>query len=606
MLRRSVRVLAAAILATLVATAPAWATGTELSFRGRMDARIRREGPVLETIRLAGNASFDGKELLSYMVLQESGFLRTVHFNRRVMERDLENLRRFYMTQGFLSAEIAVEDERLSQDSRRIEVFIGVYEGPRWFVSDVEFEGNVVLTDEGLGELTTLRPGSPLLSNELEADRRAILDAYARRSYLDARVAQTVVRDDAARTASIHYRMLERERATIASIEIAGDDKTREFVVERELEFAPGDPFDPEKIGETQARIYRTGLFHSVWIEPAQEDSLKAEKRLEVTVRERPSGHVDLRAGYAALDGFEVTGGFVNRNVQGQAISLGLEGKLSEFDRGGKLSVGDPWFTGRPVAADASASYSWSDQESYVAETTGAAFVLSKRLGPRVTVEGGYEFDRTIVLETSESTDGVGTNYTSDVFAAVSYDSRDDILNARRGMLAVARMDLASSKLGGTNDFGRYEVSWRGYRRARRGRVVALSLALGWMKPHGDGADIPVNERFFAGGDGSVRGFDRNSLSPTDEAGNPKGGRALAVARCELRFPVWRRLRATVFADAGQVFDDLGAIRPADLAVGVGAGLRYETRVGVLRLDVAAPASEGGTLKYYFGVGQAF
>ena len=584
----------------------AGATGTDLTFKARREARIRREGPILRTIRFVGNETFGRDELLPFMVLEESSFFRSVHFKRRLMERDLENLERFYMTQGFLSAEVGIEDEHISDDAQRIDVLIGVREGPRWRVGDVTFEGNRVLSDDRLVGLTTLRPDSPLLSNELEADRRAVLDAYARRSYLDARVIQAVSRDDETHTASIDYRILERERATIASVEIEGNEKTRTFVVEREFGFAPGDSFDAETIGETQAKIYRTGLFHSVWIEPERADSLKAEKRLNVTVSERPSGHVDFKVGYAVLDGPEAGVGFTNRNVQGQAITMGVEGRISEFDRGGRVSVGDPWFTGRPVAIDGSASYSWNDEESYVAETTGAACVFSKRFGPALTAESGYEFDRTVVLETTGSLEGEGTNYTSNIFAAASHDTRDDMLSARRGMLARARVDLASSRLGGTNDFGRYEIAWSGFQKMGHGRVGALSLRLGWMKPHGDGADIPVNERFFAGGDGSVRGFERNSLSPVDGAGNPEGGRALVVTRLEVRFPIWKKLRGAAFADAGQVFDDLRAVRPVDLAVGAGGGVRYETRVGVLRFDVATPISEKGSPEYYFGVGQAF
>ena len=118
--------------------------------------------------------------------------------------------------------------------------------------------------------------------------------------------------------------------------------------------------------------------------------------------------------------------------------------------------------------------------------------------------------------------------------------------------------------------------------------------------------DVPVNERYFAGGDGSVRGFERNSLSPLDEDKNPKGGRALAEVRAEVRFHVWRRLRAVVFADAGQSFDDFDALKSSLLEVGVGGGLRLATPVGVVRLDVAGPLTQDGSLKYYFGVGQAF
>lgn len=606
--RAGVRRVAATVglvLAALAAVASC-ALANDLTFRERALAKADREGPILDSIEFAGNHTFERDELLRYMTLHESGFFHTVRYKRRALEQDLANLERFYTTQGFLDAQVVMEDESPSDDWTHIDVLIGIYEGPRWTVASVTFEGNAVVDDERLMQNMVLASGGPYLTNELESDRRTALDVYARDSYLDARVFQTVEVDNEAHTASVHYRIVERKQATIESIDITGDEKTRQYVIERELTIEPGDLFDPEKIGESQARIYRTGLFNSVWMEPANADTGKTEKRLLVRVRERPSGHIDFKVGYAALTGFEASAGITNRNLQGQAIEVTASGTFSDFERGVEASVGDPWFTGRRVAAEATGRYYWNDEQSYVAETAGGRLVLTKRLGLAVTLEGGYEFDRTIVLRTLEMDTETGANYTSDIFGAVTYDTRDDILDARRGILARVRSDLASSRLGGTNDFVRYEIAFRGFTDFRHGRVAALALRMGWVKPQGDGTDVPVNERYFAGGDGSVRGFDRNSLSPRDAQGNPKGGRALTVVRGEIRFPIWNALGGVVFADAGQAFDDLGAVRVSRLEVGAGGGLRVATPVGVLRFDVAAPVTAPGHGAFYFGVGQAF
>ncbi len=601
------RALMAALLPLLLlAPASPCSAVYDLTFRQRLREEADREGPVLDSIEFAGNYTFDRKTLLRYMTLSESSFFHTVRYKRRVMERDLANLERFYVTQGFLQAQVVVEDESLSDDWMRIDVLVGIYEGPRWEVSSITFEGNHVLDERQLMRDMTLAPGGPYLPNALEGDRRSVLNAYARRSYLDARVFQTVDVDDETHTAGVHYRIVERQQAVIASIDVTGDEKTKQFVIERELTVKPGELFDPEQIGESQARLYRTGLFNSVWLEPARQDTGKAMKQLLVSVRERPSGHVELKAGYAALTGMEASAGITNRNVQGQAIETTLSGTYSSFERGVEASLGDPWFIGRPVAAEATGKYYWNDEESYIAETTGGRFVLTKRFGTATTLDGGYEFDRTIILKTPESTDETGANYTSDVFAALTYDTRDDILDATRGIMAGALTDVASSRLGGTNDFVRYEAAFRGFTGIGHGRVAALALKVGWVKPQGDGSDVPVNERYFAGGDGSVRGFERNSLSPRDAEGKPKGGRALTVVRAEIRFPIWKVFSGAGFADAGQAFDDLGAVRLSRLEVGAGGGLRIATPVGVLRFDVAAPVTAPGHGAFYFGVGQAF
>lgn len=593
------------LLVTSGLSAPAGATRPDPSLQARREARIRRLGPLVERIQFAGNETFEAGDLRPLMNTRESTFLSVVHFDRKTLDLDLANVQRYYESQGFLDARVVVDDMLVSRDGLSIEILIGVYEGARWLVSGVTFEGNGVFSDDELLDVLSVEPGGPYLQNRLEADRRALLDAYAGKSYLDAKIFQVVERDDEVHRAEIHYRIVEREQAVIASIEIEGDDKTREFVIDRELGFAPGQLFDFRRIGRSQARLYRTGLFNSVWIEPAPADTGKAEKRMDVRVRERPSGVIDLKIGYAAIDGYEVGTEFLNRNVQGQAIQLRLGGAYGERVREARASVGDPWFTGRRIAIDAFGKYSWNDEESYVAESAGAGFVLTKRFGRTFTIEGGYGFERTVILEGVAEEDGDGTNYTSDISAAVTYDSRDDILDARRGMLARIETRFASKRLGGTNDFSLYEILWRGFKEIRHGRTAALSARLGWIKPQGEGG-VPVNERYFAGGEGSVRGFPRNTLAPLDDSGEPLGGRALVELRAEVRFPILGRLGAAAFVDAGQAFEDFGAITRSGLAVGAGGGLRFRSDFGVIRLDVATPVSESGSVQYYIGVGQAF
>jgi len=560
----------------------------------------------VEEVGFVGNESFESKELLKYVRTKPGGLFNRVYYDRRTFLSDLSNLERFYMAQGFLEADVELDDMAVNADSTGVEMLIGVYEGDRWVVDRVAFEGQKDMNEEVLRDLISLKEGEPFRVIQLDSDRRAILDEYARRSYLDARVVQEVVRDDELRTASISYEITERERAVIASIDVTGDDKTRQFVVERELTFSPGEHFDFRKIGESEANIYRTGLFSSVWIEPAPADTGKVEKDVIVRVVERPSGEYELVVAYAALDGFGVGGGVVNRNLQGQATTLGLRGSYSERLRSLRVSVGDPWFLGMRLSGEASASYGWEWTESYTAEKSGGAFILAKELGLNLTLETGYEFERTIVLEASEEADDVGTSYTSDVPLAATYDSRNDVLNAARGTYLRAEAVVASSRLGGTNDFLRLEADWRGYATLPYGLVVAGNIRSGRVTPISDAEDVPVSERFLAGGEGTVRGFPRDAIGPLNEEGEPRGGRVLAVARAEARSPTFRGIGCVVFGDAGWVSESFEEMRLEGFSLGAGFGLRYVSRLGVLRLDAAVPVSEDGKPQFYFAFGQAF
>ncbi len=173
-------------------------------------------------------------------------------------------------------------------------------------------------------------------------------------------------------------------------------------------------------------------------------------------------------------------------------------------------------------------------------------------------------------------------------------------------MFARVRVDFATSLLGGTNDFMRPNLEWRGYRDIRGGRLGALLTRFAWIRPWEEMGGIPVNERFFAGGDGSVRGYPRNSLGPVDIAGTPTGGNALIELQGEIRFRGIGNWQLVVFVDAGQVYEELSTIDLSKLAVGAGPGIRYLTRIGAIRIDVAYPINNDGSWQFYFGIGQEF
>jgi len=604
------------VLGLLAASDSVAARGDPALIR-RTSARLISAGPVVADIFFVGNDTFDDELLFRYMHTRESRFVRKSRYDRRTFLQDLANLERFYVSQGFLDADVEVGDMSLSSDSTSVAILIGIYEGDRWAIETVTFTGERVIPEGELRSLVTLGEGSPFVVSLVEQDRRVVSEEYARRSYLDARVSQEVTRDDERRLVAIDYTVTEREQATIASIEVEGDEKIRKFVVERELTFHAGELFDFKKIGESQAHLYRTGLFNSVWIEPARADTGKPEKRVIVRVSERASGEFELsvshsginfddfKEGLQNLDFLELGAEFRNRNVQGQATNMTLGGRYSGLARDVRASVGDPWFLGKRVAAEFAAQHEWKKEEKetgsdgetepVVTEVTSGSLVLSKKFGLNVALEGGYEYSHNY----DESSDDSRSTETSALLLGAVYDSRNDVLSASRGMFLRGEVDIASSHLGGTNDFTRFEVDWRGYIKPRRARVAALELRMGWIAPRGEDSEVPELARYYKDMEGLVRGF------PIDD-GQRRRGMALVLARGEIRFPVRRSLRGAAFVDAGRVFGHIEDVNLSRLRVGVGLGLRFESRIGVLRLDVATPVSEKGDPQYYFGVGQVF
>jgi outer membrane protein insertion porin family len=597
---------ALALLLVVLLTTQASAYYDAFVMRDLRRTLAERYGPVLRSVRFVGNGTFDEDQLKPYMVSTESSTFRPARFNADVFERDLSNLKLYYTTQGFLEADLAVEDVAYGPDSTSVEIMVSVYEGERWRVTELTIDGNHDFPEEQLRGLLSIKEGDPFRTVRLAADRSELLGLYARNSYLDARVEQTIERDDIARTVSVRYDIVERKQARISEIRITGDEKTRGFVIARELTFAPGQLFDADRVGESQANLYKTGLFNAVWIEPARRDTGLVERRMDVRVSERQSVELSASVAYEVIDGPGASVEFTNRNVQGNATWMTLGGGVSYRTRDAGFTIGDNWLLGLPVTGEASLEYDHSNEDAYTSESERGVFSLKKELTKTLTVEGGYGFERNVVLTASADVDGVGTNYTTDVRVAATHDTRDDVLDATRGTLSRAEFRVASSFLGGTNDFTRTELAWRGFKEVREGRVLALSARAGWIHPQDDGSDVPVNERFFAGGEGSVRGFDWNSLGPVGEDGHAKGGRGLVELRTELRVPAPGPFRAVAILDAGQVFDDYTAIRLSTLSVGAGGGLRYYLGIWVFRLDIVAPVTENGRTRFYIGIGQAF
>lgn len=607
-----------AVLCLLACPTPAWARRDPIVVR-RAAGALAPEGPVVTRVLFVGNEAFDDEALSRYMVTRESGFLHKTHYDRRTLRQDLANLERFYQSQGFLEADVRTGDMELSDDSARVEILIEIYEGTRWMVEELTFEGEKIASEDELRGLLSLTEGTPFVLGELDRDRRTISEQYARRSYLDARVTQDVTRDDERAAVAIDYTIVEREQARISSIDVTGDEKTRQYIVERELTFAPGELFDFEKIGESQANVYRTGLFNSVWIEPSRADTGKPEKQVIVRVNERPSGEFDFTANYEGInlteglqgyDYLELGAELRNRNLQGQATTMAVGGSYSGLERDIRASVGDPWFMGFPIAGELSAGYEWDDAGSFISETTGASFVLSKKIGLALVLEGGFEFSHGYVEgydeNGEENGDDKSSTETTTLLLASVYDTRNDVFSASQGMYARAAVDLARPRLGGTSDYTRYELDWRGYVRPRRGRVAALELRAGWIAPAAGESSVPVNERYHVGSEGLVRGFPRTSLGPQSDDGEPLGGMAFLLARGEARFPLYKKLRGAAFVDAGQIYGEKDNVDPSQLAVGGGLGVRFETAIGVLRLDAAWPLTEAGDPQYYLGIGQAF
>jgi outer membrane protein insertion porin family len=578
------------------------------------------EGPrvAVRRIELRGVAAFSTAKIKKQMALREIGWFRAPPFREGLLRTDVDNIHDRYLEAGYLSVAVKSTVARIADNAEAL-VTIEVTEGPRTVTGDVSFEGNLVFTKTELLDKTVLRPGTPFNERLLDEDKYRILSAYSGKGYLFARV-------DAEKSAhngvmDIRYRITEDRPVTIGRIILRGNERTKDHAILRELLVKPGDSYDYAAILASQQRIYRLGYFRLARFEPVRPGAREYDQDMLFTVEERPAGAMEVGAGYGDLDRLR---GFVelsHRNLFGTAKYSSLRYEQSDILKRAIFNFQEPWFLDRKL--DAKFSLVWSDSERlnsdtreiyYKSRKTSASFGIEKsyeQLKPSLT----YQFENVVNYDVRSAAqltpEDSGRVLVSSLSPALIWDLRDDVFNPRRGALYGIILKEALRELASEADFSKLTVQ-AGWFLPLANTVTALSARAGMAWPFRGTSEVPLHERFYVGGSTTVRGYTQDSIGPSaaDQNGEliPQGGASMAIFNIELRLNPGEGLGFVLFTDAGNVWPgqeiDLTGLRAS-----YGAGIRYGTPVGPLRIDYGQkinrrPGESPGEI--HFNIGNTF
>jgi outer membrane protein insertion porin family len=574
------------------------------------------EGPevVVDAITIAGATTEPPARLLARMETRPPGVLHRGRYRADVLERDLRALEAFLRSLGFPDARAGPPRVSFSDDRTRATITVPVEEGRRVQVGSVAIEGTTIFAPGELLAALPLKPGQPWNATVAEEGRRALERRYAERGYLAARVAiETSPREG---FADVVYRIAEGPQTRIGRVLVSGLTRTQEYVVLRELTFREGDPYNPGALVQTQRRLGGLGIFERVEVEPLRPPPVPYAD-VHVTVREGKPWSLGFGAGYTTYEGLRgfVEGG--HDNLFGTAQSLRLRLQASERGERADLTHGVPRLFGTLARGETGVFYEHRTEIGYDFERIGLSLGASRELtelvqGLRASARyqlsqvNRFDIDPTLLVEDVEP----GTDILSTVEPELSLDRRDNPLDPRRGSFHLINVELGGVVLGGDSDFikARLEAHW--FFPWLPPTVVVLSGRLGVAAALLDSSSLPIEERFFAGGSGTVRGYRERRLGPLDDDGNPTGGNGLAVFNVEWRFPIWRWLGGAVFFDTGTVTASASDLSFDALVSGVGGGLRLVTPVGPIRLDAGYPLdrvpNQTQKLRFYLTVGHPF
>ncbi len=571
---------------TFTAPVPRPLDASAVAFRVRAGVRWR-----VAHVRINGLAALPPDEAVAFFrtdavllnVAQANAFSRG-QLNRSAGAL-LDELRRRGHAEATVRAEVAGVDRKTGEVSIAVEVA----EGPRWEIYDVEINHadvpGVVLPD------ATQWSGvdwTPTLEQEI---REAVRLALYRGGYPDVGInvaTETDEPENGVRLTDVIVTVVPGDRIAAGRPQFVGNEVTRESVLRRRVEVEPGEPLNPVALERARHRISRLGVFESVQLQYEPED---APVRDPVFVLEEgPRYETNLLFGYGSYEQFRGGVEFRQRNILGLAHQSRLLLTQSMKSSRGEYTYTVPELFGETIDGSAKLFGLQREELAFIRQEFGATFSARRRIDPlHGDAVVGYTFqalrNRRNELSTVQ-TDERQLNVAS-LNVALTTDRRDNPLRPRRGYHAIAQAEFASPWLGGVAEYQRFEIAGAYHTPWGRGRWIHVGASYGVITTMGaqDDTDLPVNKRFYPGGDNSIRGYQAGEAAPRGPDGRFMGAKTYALLNIELEQALTRAWSAVAFADALNSSASLRAYRAGERLYSVGLGLRYQTIVGPIRLE---------------------
>ena len=580
---------------------------------------------VVRKVEIHGNLAYKTKELRNLLRTRGSSFWKPWQKNplrSDFIRADRLALTAFYRRHGYLEALVdSVPIRPVGSSTRKWDVHFYLTEGPRAVVDTIRIAGTGPLPEADFRKILRFRPGSPLDLPIVQASRDSVVNAYADRGYVLARVIDSLEVHD--QRVSVSYRVQPGPRVFVDQFKVEGTQKTKPSFVTREMLLHPGDAVRRSKLVLSQQRIYDSGLYTDVQMELGPVDSTSHRAEVIVAVREQKMGWIDAGVGYGTVDQLRLTGQWGQRNIFRSSMRFVTTGRLglrvlpfrvfhdpvhAKFgDRRLDVALTHPWPLGFRMQTTVGA---YTEDQPVIEKTDpaplrayGGSVVFATSFLKDTRSYTSYELRH--VVSDSVSIASGGRSYTTNRIVFTSErDTRADLFNPKRGNDLLGKVEFVTGARPGAGGFANLGLQATGYIPLQARAVLAMRVRGGFIEPWSSGAtsdttlgtpreldEIPVDDRYRTGGASTVRGYLENELGSrevVDAQGShleARGGQVLMLGSVEFRFPLVWIVSAAAFFDGGNVWE-----RPEDikltriLSFGGGAGyndMRYSGGVGV-------------------------
>lgn len=563
-------------------------------------------------IELIGNDFIDSYRIKKGMLTRPSRFLARNWYHHHIFAEDLKSILQLYQNNGYLEAQITDTLIRRNYQDKSLDIQITIEEGERTIVEGIAIFDNQVFSDSLLLGKVTLKKGDPFRRKKVEESALAMLTYYANNGYLDAEILPDIRINTESHLALIDFQITEGIQFSIGDIKILSAETTRLRVIQRELKFASGDIVTHVKLLESQRALYLTGLFESVFIRPIESVSGDSTKKdILIELKENDSIELNASLGYGTVEKARAKLGLYHNNIFGTGRKFGLVPRVSFIYRGVEASYTEPWTFGTRWKTDMNFLMDFTENPGYNQRRTAGGATVGRSFGQYSSISLTFrnELSKLSDIKVTPVPEELNVFIRSLKLSPI-YDSRDNLFNAKKGVYLEWSNELAGSFLGGSDTFLRSIWRIKGFYPFRRNTVLGSAMEIGWMD-HFQGSDeIPLNERFYAGGPNSLRGFGYQLVGPLDTNRTPIGGQfKFDWNVLEIRQTIYKMIGAAFFIDAGNVWWNVEDFAWEDFRYSPGFGLRVNTPIGIVRTDFGFnphPKSGEEPMQFYFSVGQSF
>jgi len=589
---------------------------------------VEGESASIARINIVGNKAFTEAQLKREMTLSTPNWLswytKDDQYSKQKLGADLESLRSFYQNQGFLEFNIDSTQVSISPDKEEVFLTINLTEGPRFNISSINIAGELTVAEPELRALLAVKPGEVFSRAKMQQSVKAISERLGQDGYAFANVNAVPDINREKNTVGFTFYVDAGRRVYVRKINISGNPKTRDEVIRREMRQLESAWYDGTRIERSKVRVRRLGYFEegSVNLETPPVPGTTDQVDVEVSVVEKNTGNLLAGVGYSNADGVVFNASVSQQNIFGSGNALSLSLNTSSVNRTIALTYTEPYWTVDGVSRtielyDKNIDPTGLAIAQYSSSTQGASIGFGVPVSEIDTINIGLRFEHT-KLNLFDDSPPIYYQFVQDFgYVTNSYilsggwsrDTRNDILYPTFGRLQSALVEVGLPI--GDLSYYKFQYVNQAFWPVYGDFVLMLRGDLGYGDGY-QGKPLPFFKAFYAGGAGSVRGYEAGSLGPRDIYGNALGGKRKIVGNAEIFYPILkgdRSVRISAFADAGQIYANGYQPEFENFRFSAGLGLAWNSPIGPLKFSYAIPLNdipEDKIQKFQFQVGTVF